>query len=315
MQKEIGGYFELELDTRCEYYQNAISLNNARMCLYYILKNRNYRKIYIPYYICDSILEPITKLGVAIEFYRIDETFLPHFDGKIKSDECMLYVNYFGVCDTNVSLVIERYRNVIIDNTQAFFSRPQDGVDTFYSARKFFGVADGGYLISNIVPPDTLESDVSFERYRYVLGRIDTNASEHYLDFLKNEDSMSNIEPKYMSKLTKRILASIDYTRVQTVRNRNFNFLHEHLKETNEILCKLEQVNGPMVYPYMTSKTGMRQRLIENKIFVATYWKEVSGRIQTNWYEAKLVNNLLPLPIDQRYDIRDMQRIVQLILN
>ena len=61
----IGGYFSLELPYGEEYHKNAIRLNTGRNCLEYILKTRGYRKVYIPYYICEVVLEPFKKLGVA----------------------------------------------------------------------------------------------------------------------------------------------------------------------------------------------------------------------------------------------------------
>ena len=55
--KEIGGYFELELNKNREYHKNALKLNSGRNALIFILMNLKPRKIYLPYYICDSVLE------------------------------------------------------------------------------------------------------------------------------------------------------------------------------------------------------------------------------------------------------------------
>lgn len=98
--KEIGGFFELELPKVNEkYHNNAISLNTARNSLEYILRSENYRKIYIPYYICSSVLEAIKKIDIESEYYTIDENFMPNVGLEgLKSDELFLYVNYFGVC-------------------------------------------------------------------------------------------------------------------------------------------------------------------------------------------------------------------------
>ena len=60
----IGGYFSLELPHYGEYHKDAIRLNTGRNCLEYILRVRNYKKVYIPYYTCDVVLEPFKKLGI-----------------------------------------------------------------------------------------------------------------------------------------------------------------------------------------------------------------------------------------------------------
>ena len=64
----------------------------------------------------------------------------------------------------------------------------------------------------------------------------------------------------------------------------------------------------------MNDEEGLREFLIDNKIFVAKYWPNVEKYIEgnNNW-EYYFVNNLLPLPIDQRYNLTDMKRIVDLI--
>ena len=74
----IGGYFELELQRKEEYYKNAIRLNTGRNAFEYILRARGYTKVYLPYYTCDVMLEPINKLNLQYEFYSIDSTFNPY---------------------------------------------------------------------------------------------------------------------------------------------------------------------------------------------------------------------------------------------
>ena len=71
----IGGYFSLELPIHEEYHKYALKLNTGRNCLEYILRCRHYSKVYIPYYTCDVILEPLQKLGIAFDFYHINLDF------------------------------------------------------------------------------------------------------------------------------------------------------------------------------------------------------------------------------------------------
>ena len=68
----IGGYFSLEIPQREEYHKDALRLNTGRNCLEYILRAREYKKVYIPYYTCDVVLEPFHKLGIPFEYYHID---------------------------------------------------------------------------------------------------------------------------------------------------------------------------------------------------------------------------------------------------
>jgi len=69
-----------------------------------------------------------------------------------------------------------------------------------------------------------------------------------------------------------------------------------------------------MVYPLLI-ENGLeeKKRLIENKIFVATYWPNISEWCNTNSFEYYLMENLLPLSIDQRYDKNVMNEIIEMI--
>ena len=144
--KEIGGYFELEQFSGKEYYPDLIALNNARNALLYILKARKIKKIYIPYFLCDSVANICEREGYSYEYYSIDERFLPIFDKTLCPDEYLYIVNFYGqINNQTLKTLKQKYYNVIFDNVQAFFQKPVKGIDTIYSCRKFFGVPDGGY--------------------------------------------------------------------------------------------------------------------------------------------------------------------------
>ena len=313
-KKEIGGYFELELcHEKNEYHIGALKLNSARYCLQYILQAKKYNKIYLPAYICDTVLQPIKREKMLHEFYSINECFEPIFDKNIKDNECLLYVNYFGINEKNVKKIVTKYKNIIIDNSQAFFDYPSNKIDTFYSARKFFGVVDGAYLYTQTDPHIALIRDISLDRMEYLLKRIEGSANDGFALFQKNECDLGNRGLRSMSKLTETILGSIDYEKCRYIRNQNFLFLHEKLSKYNELDIDINTINGPMVYPFLNSTANLKEKLIDNKVYVATYWKDVTKRVNKDSFESKLVNCLIPLPIDQRYNLEDMKIMVKLI--
>ena len=86
-------------------------------------------------------------------------------------------------------LLKEKYQNIILDNTQAFFQTPLPDVDTIYCLRKFFGVPDGSYLSTNSLLTENLEIDSSKDRMRHLLGRYEGKASDYYKDFIENEEN------------------------------------------------------------------------------------------------------------------------------
>lgn len=318
MGQEIGGYFELQVDSKNNYlYPNLFHLNSGRNCLEYILTKRMYSKVYLPYFTCDAILQPILKLGLEYEFFDVNDKLEAIFDySRLQLNEVVILTNYFGLKDKYIQSICEKIKNVIVDNAQALFAKPIDGIDTFYSPRKFVGVADGGILSTKLDLNDNLEQSTSYNRMFHLLKRIDLSAQEAYADFQRAEKIIGTETIMKMSNLTKRILYSIDYKSIEIQRIENFNFLHKHLKSSNqlELINCSEEV--PLVYPYKVKDSVIiRDILLKNKIFCAKYWPNVLEWCNASQNSYFLTDGILALPIDQRYNIENMLKIVKIIKN
>ena len=318
--KAIGGYPELELRKGEHYHKDALRLNTARNCLEYILIARKYKKVYVPYYTCEAVHEPFKKLesGCRMEFYHIDEQLEPTEFPDLKEGEAFLYTNYFGLKQNTVEKLVNKYGNrLIVDNSQAFFDFPHPGIDTFYSARKFFGVPDGAYLYTEILLSEyydeAIETDHSYQRMTALLKRIDYSPEEGYVDFQKIEDFLSHQSIKYMSPLTESLLRSIDYEQIRIQRRENFKDLYSHLFTRNILRLPLTDQAVPLCYPFLSSTPNVRKELINNRIFIPTYWPNVLDKCDKTSIEYDYANNLLPVPIDQRYGREEMKRIVNVI--
>jgi hypothetical protein len=134
--KEIGGYFGLDQLVNNEYYKNLLSLNTGRNALLYLFKMKNIQKLYIPYYLCNSVSYMLEKYKFNFEYYHIDIDFNPIFNKKLCEDDYLYIVNYYGqLTNDKVICLKQKYGKIIIDNTHAFFQKPIDGVDTIYSCR------------------------------------------------------------------------------------------------------------------------------------------------------------------------------------
>ena len=315
--KSIGGYFSLELFSSKEYYNDAIRLNCGRNALEYILRAKNYTKLFLPSYACDVLLEPLLRLNIAYEFYAIDESLDPLNIQTTDNFEAFLYINYFGLKEKTTASLQSKINNYIVDNSQGFFSRPIAKIDTFYSPRKFFGIPDGAYLYTNSSLDIVFEKDVSANRFLHLLKRIESGPEEGYNNFLENEKSLENQAIKHMSNLTQRMLNSIDYDTIRKTRTENFKYLHENLQFMNELSAMIETVNpidGPLIYPLLI-KNGkeIRERLLNQKLYIATYWSNVLQWAENDSFEYYLAQNLVALPIDQRYNTEDMDYILNLI--
>lgn len=311
--KPIGGYFELETNARQAYHAGLIQLNTGRNSLEYILRVRKYTKVYIPYFTCDVILEPFKKLDVNYTFYHIDKQLDPIIDFEIRENEALLYTNYFGLKESTVERLANEKLNLIVDNAQAFYDKPLNGIDTFYSSRKFFGVPDGAYVSINMTLTENFKMDVSLDRFSHLLKRMEFDSETGYGDFLQNEKDLAGQSIKQMSLITKKLLAAIDYEAISYKRKGNFISLHNKLKKKNELNFEMPSEAVPMVYPFYVTSPGLRDYLIQNKVYVATYWLNVLDWTKPEQWEHQLTKNLIPLPVDQRYGNEDMNRIIHLI--
>ena len=308
----IGGYFELELPRSVEYHPEAIALNSGRFCLEYVLRCRKYSKVYVPYFTCDSAVEPIVKLGIPHEFYHIDKSYHIVEDIVLRDNEALMYTNYWGLQDLYCKELADRFGSrLILDYTQAFFSKPIRGIDTFYSCRKFFGVPDGGYLYTDADADFEIEQDESYTRMASLVKRIDISPEAGYNDFRTTSVEFLQMPIRRMSKFTKRMMQSVNYAEAAQRRQNNYNCLRQHLGGR-----QLDEGEVPMIFPYeSTEGQGLRKQLIERKVFVAKYWPNVDEWAGDTALETWMANHILPLPIDQRYDEEDMERINSTILN
>lgn len=314
--KSRGGYFELELQTKDSFHKGAIALNTGRNALEYILTANTYTKIYLPYYACEAILEPIVKLNIAYQFYYINHALEPEFNYEDLEDyEAFLYINYFGVKDPFIHTLTALVPNLIIDNVQSFYSTPLPHTHTFYSARKFFGVPDGAYLYTNTRTEISLQKALSTERMGHLLTRIDESAEEGYPMYQQNENLLQHAPIQLMSNLTTKLLASIDYKKIASIRKHNFSYLHSHLSVLNKLPFHWDGNQVPMNYPLLSDNHQLRNLLLSHKIYCPIYWPNISLPNEANGIEQQLVDKLVCLPIDQRYSIDDMDYIINLILH
>jgi len=310
---EIGGYLELERFAGREYHADLIALNTARNALLYVLKAKRIRKVHIPRYLCLSISELLDREGVLYDTYPVGSDFLPRFDKELREDECLYIVNYFGQINNQTILRLnQRYGRIIVDNVQAFFQLPLSGIDTLYSCRKFFGVPDGAYLSTDTLLCKALPVDVSMDRMRHLLGRLEgRSASEYYADFLANERALQELELRSMSKLTHDLLTGIDYAAVKHRREANYAFLHNCLGNRNAL--QLTSPVGPYAYPfYCENGTAIRESLAKQEIYIPTLWPNVL--VLDDCIEKTYAENILPLPVDQRYEKNDLIRVVEEVI-
>lgn len=307
--KSIGGYFELECGRTPLYHEEGIYLNSCRNAIRYLIRTLGIKRLHIPYYTCRAVEDSITREGCEIRKYYLDRDLMPA--AEFPKDDFIIYNNYFGVAGKNVKALADIYPNLIADNAQAFYSKPECRA-TVYSPRKFFGLPDGGILRGMDIPAPELDKGVSADVTSHLLKRLDYGARSGYPDFVANDRLIDRYPLLSMSNLTRAVMGNIDYERAKERRLENFHYLEKRLPSDFPVSLSSDDV--PLVYPYLVDDgDSIRTRLIDNNIFCARYWPETIRTSRPGSLEYNLAKNMVAIPIDQRYGLREMKEIADFV--
>jgi hypothetical protein len=314
----IGGYFELELPKGLgQLHSASYQYQSARAALHALLLAIGPKRVWIPAYICNAMLSPLYALGITPIFYHLTESLNVDASVDLHADDLLIYVNYFGLQRSNEIALINRFApaQLIFDRSQAFFAERDSLVTCIYSPRKFFGVADGGLLMTHVHLEPPVPAGIWDEgMYAHLITRTVASPEAGYTQFQYAESLLADTSPRKMSELSKKTLISIDYDHARKVRNENFTFLHQCLGHFNALPINLSECDGPLCYPLLLKGKRLADFLIAQRIYLPTYWEDARVRVKEESIEMAMINHCLPLPCDQRYGKEEMTRVANLVL-
>lgn len=261
-----------------------IKLNLARNCLKYICKAYGINKILLPYYTCPVVWNSLREESCEVKFYHIDKDFLP--TEKLKKNDFILYTNYFGINSKNCKKLAKKYPNIIIDNSQGFFSEPL-GLASFNSLRKFFNVQNGAYLFTS------KQLEQVFDVDKIELQPV--SMQEDYEKFLKNElflDSQKQI--KAISPNVEKMMNDIDFEAESIKRVRIFKQYEKVLKNFNNIQLDLNSRDIPYCYPFSANSEIIKRKLWSKNLVLLQLWKN----FPKSFIESEFLNDTIALPLD-----------------
>jgi hypothetical protein len=310
----IGGFFELELPRGTgPYHPGAMALTCGRACLRHALAVLAPRHVYVPFYTCDAVPEAVTAAGVPWTFYPVNEQLEPLSDPQPGPAEVVVYVNYFGLKGEAARALAARLGPaLIVDDTQAFFARGYPGSWSFNSARKFFGVPDGAYLYAPVPLPPVVARNENPE-WEYLTARLAGHQEAAYRKFQASEAAVTS-EVRRLSIGAERMLAGIDYQAAALRRRANFAAYHDGLGRWNCLALRPDPEAVPLCYPFLPAGQIRREVLYAQEIYPPRYWAECGTRAGRGFdWERELSDRLLPLPVDQRYGVNDVARVVRAV--
>jgi len=307
-KKEYGGFLPLELNPGKEYYnyfEKYVSrFNSVKAGLDHIIRYTGIESIFIPYYYCPSTIDAIRNTGIDVSFYHIDEGFHP-IELQDKESTLVLLVDYFGICPDVINGTIKEFNKaeIIIDRAHDFFEDPiiNNRIHNLYSAKKFFGVPDGAYLISETVKKCRENLSFSYDYAGYLFKSYETGTNAAYNEKKETDIRITNNYCS-MSKLSAGLLKNADYNRVRKVRQDNYYRLNTRLKGHNEL--NLMDISAAYMYPFLFREKGrvIKKELVKEQIYVPTLWAGDDLRNNGNNFEISMMMDCVFLPIDQRYN-------------
>ena len=269
-------------------------LNLGRSCLKVIIRTYGIKEIFIPYYSCKTLWQAIREEDCKIKFYHIDKNFMPLCE--FQKDSYILYINYFGLFTQNCEKLSQKYKNLICDNTQAFYA-PHFGIASFNSWRKFFAVPNGAYL--------QIEKEPNLNFIKDNLKLETTGIEQDYDLFKSNELKLNNEGIKLISPYAENAMAQINYEKDKLRRLKIFKKYSQILDKYNLIKLPKLKDNIPYCYPFCTNDEKIIGKLQEFPIL------KLWDNLPQNFYENSFLFNVGAFPLsNEKYSEKIINKLL-----
>lgn len=304
------------------------------------------KRCLMPAYMCDSVFLPFLHRGWDIVFYSVNRELETAgeeiFRLALENDPGLIFIHPYYGTDTceglrrQLSALRRGGVMVMEDVTQAYYlEEAGKGADFVVgSLRKWYAVPDGGFVASDL----PLASDVLLDGENYAKERLvplvekweylraenltEEEKQSRKAKFLAGNRSWEAELDRYegvrsMSRLTARILSEVDEEAAKQARAENYSYLYEKIREMKRLWPILLKGEGeaPLYFPvYVKERDELQNFLGQRDIYAPVLWP-VGEQNRDELYgdEAYIYEHMLALPIDQRYGIEQIERMVQIL--
>jgi hypothetical protein len=293
MKKKYGGFINKSFLKKKRNNLPKLFSKNGRSSFDIIINFIKPKKIYLPYYACKDLLKVLKLNKIKYQYYSIDNSFKPKKKVILKRNEYVLLINYFGIENIKTSK-----KNYIYDLSLSFFNSTNK-LDLFFnSARKFIYTSCGSFLSLK-----KFNKQIYSEKFKN-----ENIIPKNYKQFKYNEKKQNIITKLFPNKYLDKHLIYQDLKKIKNIRKRNYSFFHKRLKNINILKLK-KKAHGPLYFPLLLNNgEQVRKALNKIKIYTPILWKNLRKNKQFS-FEYCLAKNCIFLPIDQRYNIKDMNYI------
>lgn len=319
-------------------YAKAFWFDSGRSALKHIaLHLRKEDEILLPEFICESVSDCFAPEQTG--YYRLHNDFTVNVDdlkaGISDRTRLIFVMHYFGAVQPQKQLaeirqLADQHSCAIVeDTTHSIFSRKSTIGDYMVcSIRKWMPLPRGGVLYAAGADPLALtapgypKSTDNGRAYGMVLkdlflnGGGDYNADYRRI-FAASEKRIDEQDGICMMPDFARFVASCVSTgSLQRRRRSNYDLLAAHLARHGvSPAVPLSDTDIPLVYPLrVRGRDEFRSYLMDKKIYCAVHWPFDGRQPDGRPFAKKNAEELISLPIDQRYDERHMAYLADMIL-
>ncbi len=306
-------------------------------------------KVLLPSYLCESIIKPFNDHNIKVEHYKVNKKLeIDIYDlkkrlkeskeqkEKPKAIKAILVINYFGFIQPKRDEIkrLSKQENVFLieDDVQSSMSEYyRIGDFTFNSYRKFMPIPDGA-LLKGIREEELRKSIRSTMRHKLfwmsracagMMKNIRILKPAYRFLAIRSESSMINNykKPAPISSLSRKILMRTDLEEIKSRRRENYRYLAKRINELKnkdvqmmfddfpKNVCPL---GFPIIFNSMKERDHMVKQMIKSRIYLPIHWKLPSSIDRAEFKESwQISERIMTIPIDQRYDKGDMDRIVE----
>lgn len=294
----------------------------------------------IPSFTCQTVIEPFIKKSYKIVSYEIDSALnvnLYKFRESLIASEAQVVLvhRYFGF-DTlkGFEKIIDEFspRGIVFieDRTQCLYSGfnslPVDYIIS--SIRKWAGLPDGGFAVCKtgfftnkpVIHNKKLEHlklEASHAKNEYLYKNV--GDKQHYLDLFRKAEKQIDSESAYykISPVSVAIQQHLDLTELKKRRRENYSLLYNGLKTSDRLqilMPELTQDDVPLYFVMLLKERDeLQNHLRSHDIYAPIVWPKADV-CPDICNEAQIIyDNVLCLPIDQRYGADDIERIIKVI--
>ncbi len=305
--------------------------------------------VLLPSYLCHSMIQPFQEQGLQIEFYPVTDEL--SIDPRAVSERvsgatlAVLLMHYFGFgqpVDLVTRLLEDHPQVTIVDDRTHMLGTDlcagelgTTAAISVYSPRKWGPFPDIGLVVWPRSPalseplPQLLDGgyDLGFAFWRlvgvmlralYSAFPVETVRRISLRPFRRADDLLNRrVRVCRASPFSRFLWYHWEWSRACRVRRANYQYLLDHWTAT-EIVPLYRQLPVhvcPLGFPVRThEREELRRRLIAEEIYPPIHWvRPVDVSAQVFPRAAMLAEEELTLPIDQRYTLQQMDRILNTV--